>query len=422
MQTLLTKKPQETHSSQTKHAGSESSTSAGGGLQESPGLPLFLQPKLAISQPGDPYEQEADRVADQVMRMPELAVQRQCAACAAGGPMCSACEGEAISVSRKAQGAIGSDAPSLVHSVLRSTGQPLGASARALFEPRFGQDLGHVRVHTDREAQQSARDVSALAYTVGPHVVFDAGRYAPGTPDGQRLLAHELTHVLQEEKGDIGYLQRQASPTFSDGCEDWEEAMITSHLSDARRWIDVAEPLVTAYAKGRGTSAERAAVEAALRDNFHTTDPIHVARIAANIRALRTALHGALEFSCRDPGICANPEALAGAPFQLYLPGINDSWGSFGGDIGFCAPWFESPLYLVRVSTVLHEVGHAQVGLGAVQDIYEDRDASAYGALSPEEAIDNPDSYAAAIRQIYHGDYGPNDLVMPHETPPGTSP
>ena len=198
--------------------------------------------------------------------------------------------------------------------------------------------------------------------------------------------------------------------------------MITSHLSDARRWIDVAEPLVTAYVKGRGTAAERARVETGLHDNFHTTDPIHVARIAANIRALRTALHGALEFSCRDPGICANPEALAGAPFQLYLPGIDDSWGSFGGDIGFCTPWFESPLYLVRVSTVLHEVGHAQVGLGAAQDIYEDRDASAYSALSPEEAIDNPDSYAAAIRQIYHGDYGPNDLVMPHETPPGASP
>jgi hypothetical protein len=154
------------------------------------GLPLFLQPKLAISRPGDPAEVEADRVADQVMRMREPVVQRQCAACE---------EEEAVTVSRKAQGAIGSDAPASVGSVIGSPGQPLASSARAFFEPRFGQDLRHVRVHTDREAQQSARDVNALAYTVGSHVVFGTGRYAPGTSDGQRLLAHELTHVVQQQ-------------------------------------------------------------------------------------------------------------------------------------------------------------------------------------------------------------------------------
>ena len=120
-------------------------------------LPLFLQPKLAISQPGDPYEQEADRVADQVMRMPVPTVQRQCAVCATDGPLCSACEEGSLQVSRKAEGESAGDVPSSVHSALSSPGQPLAASTRAFFEPRFGQDLGHVRVHTDREAQQSAR-------------------------------------------------------------------------------------------------------------------------------------------------------------------------------------------------------------------------------------------------------------------------
>jgi len=158
-------------------------------------LPLFLQPKLAVSRPGDPAEVEADRVANQVMRMPEPVVQRQCAAC----------EEEAVTVSRKTQGAIGSDAPASVGSVIRSPGQPLAASTRAFFEPRLGQDLSHVCVHTDGEAQQSARDVNALAYTVGSHVVFDAGRYAPGTPDGQRLLGHELTHVAQQTPSPIPF-------------------------------------------------------------------------------------------------------------------------------------------------------------------------------------------------------------------------
>ncbi len=153
------------------------------------GLPLFLQPKLAISQPDDPSEVEADRVADQVMRMSVPTVQRQCAVC----------EEEEVPVSRKAEGAVAGEAPRSVHATLRSSGQPLASSTRAFFEPRFGQDLSQIRVHTDPEAQQSAREVNALAYTVGSHVVFDAGRYAPGTLDGQRLLAHELVHTIQSQ-------------------------------------------------------------------------------------------------------------------------------------------------------------------------------------------------------------------------------
>jgi len=126
-------------------------------------------------------------------------VQRQCAACAAGGPLRPACEGEeSVVVLRKAAGYAGTKVPASVHSVVGSSGAPLPASTRAYFEPRLGMDLGQVRVHTDGVAQQSVRDVNALAYTVGAHIVFDAGRYDPGTSAGQRLLAHELTHVVQQ--------------------------------------------------------------------------------------------------------------------------------------------------------------------------------------------------------------------------------
>lgn len=178
----------------------------------SAGVPLFLQPKLAISQPGDPYEQEADRVADQIIRMPEPVVQRQCAACAVGGPLCSACEEDSAMVSRKASGHTGNEVPASVHSALGSSGAPLTVSMRAFFEPRFGMDLGHVRVHTDGEAQESARDVHALAYTVGSHIVFGDGRYAPGTSDGRRLLAHELTHVTQQCANDGSGTKLQRAP------------------------------------------------------------------------------------------------------------------------------------------------------------------------------------------------------------------
>ena len=87
------------------------------------GLPLFLQPKLAISQPGDPHEQEAERVAEQILRMPGPTVQRKCAACVAGGRPCPACEKEEpVKVSRKAQGATAGDAPPSVSAVIRSLG------------------------------------------------------------------------------------------------------------------------------------------------------------------------------------------------------------------------------------------------------------------------------------------------------------
>ncbi|MGH9255750.1 MAG: DUF4157 domain-containing protein, partial [Vicinamibacterales bacterium] len=80
-------------------------------------------------------------------------------------------------------------------------GQPLPSSVRSFFEPRFGADLSQVRVHTDAAAQQSARDIDANAYTVGPNIVFGRGRFAPETEGGRRLLAHELTHTLQQTNG-----------------------------------------------------------------------------------------------------------------------------------------------------------------------------------------------------------------------------
>ena len=89
-------------------------------------------------------------------------------------------------------------APPIVHEVLRSPGQPLDAATRAFMESRFGHDFSQVRVHSNAAAEQSARAVNALAYTVGRDIVFNAGRYAPKTSAGQRLLAHELTHVVQQ--------------------------------------------------------------------------------------------------------------------------------------------------------------------------------------------------------------------------------
>ncbi|MGH9508413.1 MAG: DUF4157 domain-containing protein, partial [Terriglobales bacterium] len=128
-------------------------------------------------------------------------LQRKCP-CGGSPGLAGECEGcrKKKLLQRRAVGpAEPAEVPPIVHEVLRSPGQPLDPAARAFFEPRFGHDFSRVRVHTDARAADSARAVNALAYTVGPRVVFDSGMYAPSTSQGQCLLAHELTHVVQQD-------------------------------------------------------------------------------------------------------------------------------------------------------------------------------------------------------------------------------
>jgi hypothetical protein len=93
------------------------------------------------------------------------------------------------------------EAPPLGREVLRSSGHALDAGVRAFMEPRLGQDFSRVRVHTDNRAAESAAAVSALAYTLGRDIVFGSGQYTPETSAGRKLLAHELTHVIQQRGG-----------------------------------------------------------------------------------------------------------------------------------------------------------------------------------------------------------------------------
>jgi Domain of unknown function (DUF4157) len=116
--------------------------------------------------------------------------------------------------------------PPIVHDVLRSSGRPLDVGTRAFMEPRFGHDFSGVRVHTDAKAAQSARAVNAVAYTVGKDVVFGAGQYAPGTSEGRRLIAHELTHTIQQGEGGKGIQGKLEITDPSNTAE--QEAQIAS--------------------------------------------------------------------------------------------------------------------------------------------------------------------------------------------------
>jgi hypothetical protein len=111
-----------------------------------------------------------------------------------------------------------------VHDVIGSGGSPLDAATQADMEGRFGENFGDVRVHTDGKAHDSALSVSAQAYTVGSDIVFQQGRYDPGSADGQHMLAHELTHVVQQRSGPVDGTEAGGGVRISDPSDSFERA------------------------------------------------------------------------------------------------------------------------------------------------------------------------------------------------------
>jgi hypothetical protein len=143
-----------------------------------------LQTKLTIGASNDPLEQEADRVADQVL----------------AAPVNTAVSGAAPRIQRLTGQGTGDPgtAPASVDRVLSGSGRPLDPAMQQDMGHRFGHDFSQVRVHTDSIAEQSAQDINARAYTVGHNIVFGAGGFAPESHEGRKLIAHELTHVVQQ--------------------------------------------------------------------------------------------------------------------------------------------------------------------------------------------------------------------------------
>jgi hypothetical protein len=161
---------------------------------------LKLQTKLSISSPGDVFEREADAVADQVMRMPEVALQPNASARPNDhGPL----------IKRKTCGGAGGGTVASGFTSRLGPGAPLDSASRNYFEPRFGRDFSAVRVHTDDAAANSAAAIHARAYTIGRDVVFAAGQFSPSTSAGQHLLAHELAHVAQQADGAPAAMSRE---------------------------------------------------------------------------------------------------------------------------------------------------------------------------------------------------------------------
>jgi hypothetical protein len=178
--------------------GSSGLTGSCSGCETKKLLGKPLQTKLRVNQPGDAYEQEADRMADQVME----------------APVHSSVSGAPPSIQRLATQPAGhmEAVPASVDQALAKPGRPLEPALRNDMEQRFDHDFSSVRVHTGAAGEQSAHDIDANAYTVGRDVVFGAGQYAPATTAGKKLIAHELTHVVQQGHATSTPLMLRRSP------------------------------------------------------------------------------------------------------------------------------------------------------------------------------------------------------------------
>jgi hypothetical protein len=217
---------------------------------------------LTIGSVDDRVEHEADRVAEQVMRIADRDVSLTTADQRVSRK-CAECEEEDTSnvLRAKSSGAMGPEVPAIVHEVLRSPGQPLDSKTRGFFEPRFQRDFSDVRIHADAPAAESARSINALGYTVGRDVVFAQGRYSPGTDDGRRLIAHELAHVVQ---------QAPSAPTRTAGA-----AGVIRRKPAKREWgPDLISTGIAVFARGRfQCSADANATGSTYASGIWTGDP-----------------------------------------------------------------------------------------------------------------------------------------------------
>ena len=342
---------------------------------------LPIQTKLAVSEPGDMYEQEADRIAEQVMRMPAPTLQRSCASCTEGGSTCPKCAAEKSGlVQRKAErdsDRSGSVADGFLHDL--GLGQPLDSATRTGMESRFGSDFSQVRVHTDAKAAKSARAVNALAYTVGRDVVFGAGQYEPNRAEGARLLAHELAHVVQQ--GRLGTRSGPIVQRYSH--QDCEESDLRAHIWPADR---IARQMVEKAIRVLSASPVDPAVTPLLSKYFMSNAP-SISTILAVFRKIKKDFDGNdYQYECEDD--CEDENA--------YVYGI---WT----DIHLCMNMLRGKANDCIASTIVHEFSHYSANT-------DDESGRCYDcasfpgcpvSLSASDATDNADSYAAFAYELY---------------------
>jgi Domain of unknown function (DUF4157)/Lysine-specific metallo-endopeptidase len=346
-----------------------------------------VQTKLTVGSSNDAHEQEANKTADMVMRKPENSAQN--GAYTEGSnfsptitPMvqraCAHCENEKEQTAqRKETGAAtgGFAAPPSVANAISRSGSALDGNAKTFMESRFNRSFDNVQVHTDGESAASARDISARAYTSGNHIVFGEGQYQPNSDSGRHLLAHELTHVVQQGGGlTSGSIQRVVSKVDCDA----------TNIAEINSAIPVAQTMINRAITALGGTQTPATV--ALLDNYFRSHDVH------------TRLHAMMSFLNILRGLRSNFTIECEAPQNSTCDGNNAyvyTFLSIAGNLHLCPGAFGRSTNDLA-ETIIHEASHK----------FDNTDDEAYcwsgcpTTLSNDDALDNADSFSKFARDI----------------------
>jgi hypothetical protein len=235
-------------------------------------------------------------------------LQRACACgqhTSSGGGECEECKKKRQGMLQRSatNAAPVGEVPPIVHEVLRSPGRPLDAATLAYMEPRFGHDFSGVHIHSDSQAAKSARAVNALAYTVGRDVVFGAQRYAPTTNAGRRLLAHELTHVVQQGDNPASLQRKLTVNTPGDAAEHEADRLADAIVSSSVQKNEVHPRISATPSIQRTCSDGRCDDCVGGRHDFWVTVFFRRRATAATMANLRTQINDAkaiLAHCCLD--------------------------------------------------------------------------------------------------------------------------
>jgi len=348
-----------------------------------------LQPKLVVGSPNDRFEQEANRVAEQVMRMPEPS---------RGGAWTLA--GARPAVQRRlgrSEGQATLTAPPAVEDVLSSPGRPLDTATRVFFEDRFGFDFSRVRVHADGRAAGSAQMVDALAYTIGRNIVFGAGQYLPGTQDGRRLMAHELAHVVQQGSAASSRIV-QRSPVFPD--DSCDKQRVNDQIIGA---VDQSLALVQ---QAIAALADPQVVAGPLKRFFSVEpdDRVALYLIHENLQKLERKLAGPVNTYCQTVADYRREHNTA--PPRGYAELDENKRPRPDSPITFNRNIFRltgATTHRQVVNTVLHEYAHL-AGIGHGEEIQgspmENKNSTKVRGLSSAQAINSAEVTMRFVRAV----------------------
>jgi hypothetical protein len=365
--------------------------------------PSAVPARLFIGHVDDSLEHEADRIADQVMRMPDRPVpvtvaprqvSRTCAACAREE------EAETPLQPKPAPGsqAPTSDAPTSVHAALKRPGRMLDTSTRAFFEPRFGRDFSDVRIHTDVSAAASAREINALAYTVGSDIVFADRRYDPHTPTGDRLLAHELAHTVQQSNGTP--IVRRTAASCPTG---WNATVKADH----QRAVTMTDAAITKLSAYDGTNPPE--VKTALDKHFKASGTVIAGQVRRQLSSIKFMASSLASYDCEDTSSwwCKSPGTLA-----------ETFWCVPGLDIRVCQPLYFALPDMDRSATLIHEWFHKY---GCNFDLGYQHEPG-YQKQGTIAALANADPFAQLVRDVQTSGGSSSPSPSAATTPPPTPP